>query len=191
MARLTLATAVLAVLLSACGSDSAGNPESNLTLDEATAPLEDGSPALQGLREQANELIEGGPEDFEARIDELRGTPIVVNAWASWCGPCRTEFPFFQSQAIERQDSVAFIGLNVADGPDTAKTFLAQLPLPFPSYLDPGSGVGDAKIAASLAVGPGLPNTIFIDESGEVAYHWRGSYEDEAQLSDQIDTYLK
>ena len=113
------------------------------------------------------------------------------NVWASWCGPCRHEFPFFQSQAIEHQGQIAFLGVDVADSEAAAKTFLEELPLPYPSYTDPGSGISDAAIAESLDVGPGLPNTQFIDRDGDVAYHWRGSYADEADLAEQIDRYAR
>jgi len=162
-----------------------------LTLEEAQAPIPDAPAPLRQLRADANALLGGGPDEFQRRLDSLRGFPVVVNAWASWCGPCRHEFPFFQSQAVERADEIAFLGVDVADSTAAAETFLSELPVPYPSYEDPGSGVADAPIAKLLEVGPGLPNTIFIDRSGEVAYHWRGSYSDEKDLASQIDQYLR
>ena len=191
-----VAAAVLAVAasaaLAACGEDdSVGNPESELTLEEARAPLADAPAPLQDDRADANRLLEGGPEAFQERLDSLRGYPVVINVWASWCGPCRHEFPFFQSQADQRAGEVAFLGVDVADSTAAAKTFLSELPLPYPSYLDPGSGVADAPIAKLLDVGPGIPNTIFLDRRGKVAYHWRGAYQDEEQLASQIDEYAR
>jgi cytochrome c biogenesis protein CcmG/thiol:disulfide interchange protein DsbE len=188
-----IALAALAAFpLTACGGDgSAGNPDSELTPEEARAPIPDAPAPLQDVRADANELLDGGKDAFQRRLDSLRGHPVVINAWASWCGPCRHEFPFFQSQAEQRADEVAFLGVNVADSTDAARTFLSELPLPYPSYVDPGSGVADAAIANLLDVGPGLPNTIFVDRSGEVAYHWRGSYSDEDDLASQIDQYLQ
>jgi cytochrome c biogenesis protein CcmG, thiol:disulfide interchange protein DsbE len=174
-----------------CGAnDSAGNPASRLTLEEASAPIGGAPRPLQALRDEANQLLGGGPDAFQERLDSLRGFPVVVNAWASWCGPCRHEFPFFQGQALEREEEIAFLGIDVADSPDAAETFLSEIPLPYPSYLDRGGGVADAEIAKLLDVGPGIPNTIFIGPSGDVVYHWRGSYSDEQELSDQIDQYL-
>lgn len=183
---------VLAGALAACGGDdSAGSPESELTVEEAQAPIPDAPPLLQELRADANALLGGGPDGFERRLDSLRGFPVVINAWASWCGPCRHEFPFFQAQAVEHADEIAFLGVDVADSTAAAETFLSELPLPYPSYEDPGSGVADAAIAKLLDVGPGIPNTIFFDRSGDVAYHWRGGYSNEEDLASHIDQYLR
>jgi cytochrome c biogenesis protein CcmG, thiol:disulfide interchange protein DsbE len=109
---------------------------------------------------------------------------VVVNKWASWCGPCREEFPFFQAQAIERGDEVAFLGLLSDDGPETGATFLQQLPLPYPSYLDP-----DREIADSFNAGREFPSTLFFDAEGEVTFVKIGPYSDEATLAADIDSY--
>ena len=102
-------------------------PSRRLTLEEAQDPLEDASPELTAIRDEANEILDGGADDFDARLAELEaaGIPVVINKWASWCGPCRDEFPDFQTQAIEHGDDVAFIGLLSNDGPETG----AHLPL--------------------------------------------------------------
>jgi len=185
----TLCVLIVVVVVVAGGGDGdgdngAGNPESELTAAEASAPLRAAPPELVALREQANQILDEGREGFEARLAELRGTPVVVNKWASWCGPCREEFPFFQSQAIERGDEVAFLGLLSDDGPDSGATFLEQLPLPYPSYLDP-----DREIADAFNAGREFPSTLFIDASGEVAFTKLGPYTDEEGLAADIDQY--
>jgi cytochrome c biogenesis protein CcmG, thiol:disulfide interchange protein DsbE len=166
------------------GDGGAGTPESALTLEEARQPLEGAPPELAALRDQANQILDEGPEGFEARLAALEGTPVVVNKWASWCGPCREEFPFFQEQAIERGDEIAFLGLLSDDGPDTGAQFLEELPLPYPSYLDP-----DKEIADSFSAGREFPSTLFIDASGEVVFTKLGPYTDEASLAADIDHY--
>lgn len=193
--RVALAGVVscLALAVAACGgSDSttgdpgSANPQSNLTESEAKAPLTGASPELASIRKQANQVIEDGPA-FKRKLDSLKaaGIPVVVNKWASWCGPCRDEFPDFQSAAIKYGDKVAFIGLNSKDGPATAKTFLSEFPVPYPSYEDP-----DESLARSLGADVGFPNTIFIDGSGKTVYRQLGPYTSSADLNADIQKYL-
>jgi thiol-disulfide isomerase/thioredoxin len=184
------AAAALALAFPACGDEDegdpgAGNPESGLTLAEARAPLAgDAPPELRAIRTQASEILDEGLDGFEGRLAELEGYPVVINKWASWCFPCREEFPFFQSQAIERGSDVAFLGLLSDDGAETGATFLEQLPVPYPSYLDP-----DREIANSLDAGREFPSTVFIDSDGEVVFTKLGPYADEAALAADIDRY--
>jgi thiol-disulfide isomerase/thioredoxin len=185
----TAAAALLAgLVLAACGSGGgAGNPDSRLTPDQATAPLEDASPQLTGIREEANQLLDGGTEAYDQRLEELKGTPIVVNKWASWCGPCRLEFPWFQSLAEKRGGEIAFLGVASNDSEDAASTFLSELPLPYPSYLDP-----DLKIAQDLGGPPqAFPATAFYDRSGELAFTHPGVYQDEQDLAADVDRYAR
>lgn len=174
-----------ALALTACGSDDAGNPDSSLTPEEATTPLEGAPPQLAAIRDEANELLDGGNDAFKQRLAELKGTPVVVNKWASWCGPCRLEFPFFQSQAEERGAEVAFLGIVTDDSEDAAATFLEELPLPYPSYLDPDKEI--AREIESIA----FPATAFYDRSGELVYTKQGQYEDEDGLAADIDRYAR
>ncbi len=113
------------------GSDGdAANPESAaVDYDQALA----GAPApLAKLYAQGDALIPGGADAYEAELAKLRGHPVVVNKWASWCGPCRYEFPFFQSQAAQQGKRIAFLGVDTEDSEDAARTFLDELPRPLP-----------------------------------------------------------
>ncbi len=179
-----------ATFFAACGSgdsgdSGAGNPDSELSVAKASAPLNGASPALTSLRAEANQVLGGGLGAFEARLGALEGTPVVVNKWASWCGPCREEFPYFQAQALKRGDEIAFIGLLSNDGEQTGSEFLSQLPLPYPSYLD-----SDQEIAFEIDAGREFPSTLFIDAAGEVVHTKLGPYIDEAALAADIDRYL-
>jgi cytochrome c biogenesis protein CcmG, thiol:disulfide interchange protein DsbE len=169
------------------GSDDAGNPESELSVSEATAPLDGGPPELRAIRADANQLLGGGADSLRQRLDALRGTPVVVNNWASWCGPCRAEFPMFQAQASKLADRVAFLGVDSDDSNAAANTFLGELPLPYPSYTDP-----DNELKRDFFDSPvGIPNTAFYDRSGERVYVHQGPYADEAALAADIERYTQ
>jgi cytochrome c biogenesis protein CcmG, thiol:disulfide interchange protein DsbE len=175
---------VVVIVLVGNGDDGAGNPDSALTLEQATTPLEGAPPELAALRDEANQLLPGGVEAVENRLAELEGTPVVINKWASWCGPCRFEFPFFQEQAIERGEEVAFLGLLSDDSDEGGRTFLSELPLPYPSYSDP-----DSEIAESLDAHREFPATVFVDSDGNQAFVHRGPYTSTAQLAADIERY--
>lgn len=186
-AAAAIVVALVVVVSGGEEGENAGNPESEISLEEATAPLEGAPPELAAIREQGNELLGGGLEAMDERLAELRGAPVVINAWASWCGPCRAEFPHFQSAAIELGDEVAFLGIDAADGEDAAATFLEQLPLPYPSYVDP-----DRKAERELLNNPtGFPSTGFYDSKGELVYVQQGPYESEDALLADIERYAQ
>lgn len=174
-----------ALVLTACGGSGAGNPDSKLTAEAAKQKLPAGSPPqLVAIRDQANTILDGGTDAFKARLAELKGTPIVVNKWASWCGPCRLEFPEFQAEASKRGGAVAFLGVLSNDAKDTGQTFLEQLPVPYPSYHDP-----DQEIGRLIKGQAGFPATAFYDRSGELVHTRLGPYTDEAQLAADIHRY--
>jgi cytochrome c biogenesis protein CcmG/thiol:disulfide interchange protein DsbE len=180
----TLAACLLAAIaVAGCAGANNGNPDSRLSLQQATEPLTGAPPQLAAIRSQANQLLDGGRDAFDQRISSLEGTPIVVNDWASWCGPCRFEFPFLQSQASKHAKDVAFLGVDSDDSSGSAKTFLGELPLPYPSYSDP-----DKSIREELH-GIGYPATVFYDRSGEVVYTHQGQYRSEADLATDIQKY--
>jgi cytochrome c biogenesis protein CcmG/thiol:disulfide interchange protein DsbE len=186
MRPLFAAMALAAVLgLAACGSgNGAGNPDSNLSLEQATEPIAGAPPQLAAIRAQGNQILDGGTDAFDARLAELKGTPVVVNKWASWCGPCRLEFPELQSQATKHAQDVAFLGVLSDDSTDSGKQFLSELPLPYPSYDDP-----DQKIAEEIKGRAGFPATAFYNRSGELVFTKLGPYTDEAQLEADISKY--
>jgi cytochrome c biogenesis protein CcmG, thiol:disulfide interchange protein DsbE len=173
-----------AAALAGCGSD---DPESAAPSQAKREAALAGAPApLAKLHAQANELLGGGPKAFDARVNELRGHPIVVNKWASWCGPCRAEFPFFQTQAVKRGKEVAFLGVDGNDNDADARRFLDEFPVNFPSYKDP-----DLKVSARIKAVAAFPSTAFYDSKGELAYVKQGGYATEEKLAADIERYAR
>lgn len=126
----------------------------------------------------AGPLLGGGADALRA----LRGRPVVVNAWASWCNPCRAEFPILASVAAGYRGRVAFRGLDVSDSAGAARRFLAGHPLGYPSYSDDGG-----RLARSLAPLQGLPTTFFLDARGRVTYVHTGPYTSAAALRRDVE----
>jgi cytochrome c biogenesis protein CcmG/thiol:disulfide interchange protein DsbE len=176
--RKALCGALLAFLLvaSGCGEGDGGgkHPDYAKALAGAPAPL-------AALHQQANELLGGGREAYEKRIQSLRGYPVVVNVWASWCGPCRFEFSAFQRMSAKYGKRVAFLGIDLEDSDDAARTFLDSHPVPYPSYSDP-----DEEIADSLGDSR-LPETAYYDRDGELVYLKLGQYPSESDLRADIE----
>jgi cytochrome c biogenesis protein CcmG/thiol:disulfide interchange protein DsbE len=144
-----------------------------------------GAPApLAALHDQANALLPGSKSDVQARIKALRGHPVVVNKWASWCGPCRYEFPFLQRNSVRYGKQVAFIGLDSNDEGAAAKRFLEKFPLTYPSYVDQNS-----RIAQSLEIGKNYPTTMYYDAQGKLQYVHQGLYSTDAALDADIRRY--
>jgi thiol-disulfide isomerase/thioredoxin len=178
-AALPLALLAVATAVAACGADKpsvapAGEPPSPRELRAA----------LRTLDAQANELLDGGPSAFRDRLARLRGVPVVVNQWASWCPPCRFEFPFFERQARRHRGKVAFLGVDAQDSRDDAAEFLSEHPVPFPHYYDE-----DASIARLFEGGRAWPTTAFYNADGKLTQTHLGGYASDAKLEADIRRY--
>lgn len=182
--RLSIAALfALATVLAAAGCGSSeGGDYGGPHPDYAKALA--GSPApLAALHRQANELLPGGTGAYEKRIAALRGYPVVVNVWASWCGPCRFEFPSLQDLSARYGKRVAFLGVNSEDSEDAAATFLGEDPVPYPSFSDPGGEIHDSLEAR------GFPATAFYGRDGELLFIKDGQYADRGALEEDIRRY--
>jgi cytochrome c biogenesis protein CcmG, thiol:disulfide interchange protein DsbE len=181
--RIKLASAfaaglALVTLVAGCGASESGgttHPDYAAKLKGAPAPLAE-------LYGEADRLLPGGKDAFEARIAKL-GYPVVANVWASWCGPCRYEFPMLQEASAKFGKRVGFIGVDSEDSESEAEKWLDGHPVPYPSYYDP-----DFEVATSYkAQGP--PDTAFYDASGKLVYVKLGQYAHASELEEDIRRY--
>ncbi|MGD9736007.1 MAG: TlpA family protein disulfide reductase [Solirubrobacterales bacterium] len=130
---------------------------------------------------QANQIVDGSIED---KLAELKGVPVVVNQWASWCPNCKQEFPYFQQVARTYGHRVAFVGLDSQDNRSDAEAFLRSFPVTYPSIYDASAGE-----ARSLGAGQGWPTTIYYDRTGRKTYVREGGYTTLASLQADIRRY--
>ncbi len=136
----------------------------------STAPAD---PAGQGSSQESQPPLTAAPDftmtDAEGKtvkLSDFFGKPIVVNFWASWCGPCRQEMPEFDKAYLEQGDEVTFLIINMTDGYqetlDNAKDFIRKQGYHFPVYYD------TAQDAARVYGVTRLPATYFINEEGKL-----------------------
>jgi thiol-disulfide isomerase/thioredoxin len=95
-------------------------------------------------------------------LADFKGKPLVLNAWATWCGPCRREMPMLV-EAARANPEVHFVFLNISDGPEAVRAFERELRLEIPNVLlDP-----EARLSEPLRI-QGLPVTLFYDAEGRL-----------------------
>jgi cytochrome c biogenesis protein CcmG, thiol:disulfide interchange protein DsbE len=186
LAALALVVVLVVGLNQAGGGDSGASSRKPFDLAKAKRELAGAPAPLAALHAQSAQLLGGGRPAFRRRLAKLEGYPVVVNKWASWCAPCRTEFPIFQSESVAKGKRVAFLGINAGDSRDPARRFLRASPLPFPSYVDP-----DEKIAKSIQAPANYPITVFFDARGREVYTHQGGYRKQADLAADLKRYLK
>lgn len=161
MRRLRVLTHALvcALVLAACTS----GPDVDLDVDEA--------PAAEAPAPDAR-LAAGGWPETAAWIREQngRGRPVVVNIWASWCGPCKAEAPLLRD-AIAANPGIAFLGIDHLDRREPAEAFLVEEGLADLDFATIFDDIGD--VAGALEA-RGVPATAFFDIEGRLVYLHNG-----------------
>jgi thiol-disulfide isomerase/thioredoxin len=102
-------------------------------------------------------------------LDSLKGQIVLVNFWASWCGPCRKEMPILEQLSRQYHNKgVTLLGVNVEPDSAAATNWLKATPVSFPILFDV-----DSKVSKLYQV-EGMPNTVILDRKGNVRYIHRG-----------------
>lgn len=121
-------------------------------------------------------IVSRATSDGRVALSELRGTPVVLNFWASWCEPCRVEAPVLERGWVQaRREGVVFLGLNMQDITSDARDFMREFDVSYLNVRERGK-----ETARSYGT-TGLPETYFISARGEVVAHVIGAL-DPAQL---------
>jgi thiol-disulfide isomerase/thioredoxin len=180
----TVVLALVVVGLLELPGASPSVPPTRLTVAQMRERLAGSPPALASLHAQANEILTGGLPALRARLAQLRGTPLVINKWASWCEPCRAEFGVFQRVSVSMGRRVAFVGIDSGESSlGDALTFLRSYPVSYPSYYDKSEQAGVAITDSTVT-----PVTVFYNRSGGKFIH-QGPFLTVAKLEQAVERY--
>ena len=144
--------------------------------------VSDGEVELSLAKNFSLESLKG---NGEISLEDFKGKPVVVNFWATWCGPCKQEIPFFEKIWREYKDKgVIFIGIDVMDDKDSAIKFIDKLGVSYINLYDPSGKTSNSYRVVAL------PATFFIDKDGNIAVKHYGSFlGNEAEK--EFKSYLK
>ena len=158
------------------GTQETQAPEASPQAEEET-PAETEAPA-QEEAPAAPDFTVLDTDGQEVRLSDMQGTPVVLNFWASWCPPCKSEMPDFEEASKTYEGKVAFMMVNMTDGGretvDTAKAYIEEQGYTFPVYFDT-----QQEAAAGYGV-VSIPTTYFIDAQGGVVAYGQGALDQSA-----------
>jgi cytochrome c biogenesis protein CcmG, thiol:disulfide interchange protein DsbE len=182
LAGLGIAALIAVGLAQLPGATSHDTAQAPLTPARQRALLAGSPPALAALHVEGGMLLDG--QRLTQRLASLRGYPVVVNKWASWCVPCRGEFGAFQRVAAEYGRRVAFLGLDSGDSSRAdALAFLRGHLVSYPSYYDPGGALGLQLTDSSFT-----PVTVFIPVHGQ-PFIYQGPIPNASKLEGEVKRY--
>ena len=111
-------------------------------------------------------------------LEDLRGKPVVINVWASWCPPCRIEAPLIERTWREYKNrGLIFLGVNIQDRKEDALNYIREFDITYPNGPDP---TGEISIDYGVS---GLPVTFFVSSKGEIVRRWVGAIEKSVLIS--------
>lgn len=182
-----LAAAALALTLTACdsGDRTSGGGDTNFVTGNSGI-----STAPKGRRADAPELDGDTVDGKRLDLADYKGKVIVLNAWGSWCAPCRLEAKYFKKVSEATKDQgVQFVGVNTRDNSrSNAQSFEENFGVTYPSFYDP-----TGKLLLRFPKGTfrlqSIPSTVVIDREGKLAARYVGPLDD-VQLRKMIDPLI-
>lgn len=143
--------------------------------------------ARAGVPASAPDFALPAMDGSELRLSDLRGQVVMINFWATWCGPCRQEMPLLQQLQVKYEPlGFTLVGINVEPESAGARTWLEKVPVTFPILFDRQN-----QVAERFGV-QGMPSSVFVDRSGKVRYVHRGYQPgDESKYADMVRSLVK
>lgn len=192
MRRVLVALVAVVLLASAC-DESPVPGKTDVDVDTAElrrlkdqARIEDCAegPGGGSLPDLTLPCLGGGPD---VELSTLRG-PMIINTWASNCGPCREEMPVLEDFHRQYGDQVAVLGLNFLDvQPRAALELALASKVTYPSIADPG---GELLEQRGITLANGNPQYLLLDADGDIAYQGAGGFDDIDELIGLVDEHL-
>lgn len=179
---------------SASGQRPFDAPADEKRVAEARAAAELPDCPVTGLPESPGSVLAGivetclgtgAPYDLGAAT---AGRPLVVNVWAQWCAPCKTELPYFEEFAAKAGDRVTVLALHAKEGgsnPFFPLTLLTEIGVQLPGVLDT-----DGRVAAAVNAPRVFPSTVFLRPDGTVAKVYPGVFDSPQEIADAVEEYL-
>jgi cytochrome c biogenesis protein CcmG/thiol:disulfide interchange protein DsbE len=137
--------------------------------------------AIPGLPDQVFDCL---GDTSAVSLAQVRGTPMVVNVWASWCPPCIEELPLLEKVSRELDGEVDFIGINIEDDSTKALQLMQDFGISYPSVIDRS---GDTRAPLTI---PGPPVTYFVTAQGVIAGRWDGAIPNEKTFDSLLQKHL-
>jgi len=171
------AVLTLGLVVSGCPGEPEQNSEQNgFALGRITGVSTDSTQSPQ-VGELAPDFYFETPEGASSSLSQLQGTPVLVNFWATWCGPCAYEMPHLQQFYDERQgDEVVLLTINIQEGSSQVSQFMQSKGFSFPVLLD-----GEATLAQRYNI-RGIPTTLFIDKESVIQEIKIGAFQSQAEI---------
>ena len=115
------------------------------------------------------------------KLSDYRGKPVLLNFWATWCGPCRSEMPYLQQINDSYSASgLVLLAVDIDESPDTVKKFMADLNLSLTVPMDVGK-----KVAKAYGI-TAIPSTFLIDKNGIIQQKILGAFPDKATIENEL-----
>ncbi len=151
--------------------------------EQKDAPAEAPGEPAKAAEDLAPDFTVYDEAGSELRLSDLRGKNVVINFWATWCPPCRSELPDFDAAWAERGGEIVFLMIDLTDGAEetreTVRAFLDEMGYGFPVYYD-------ETLEAAEAYGvSAIPATVLIDREGRIVARQLG-----AMSGEQLNSYL-